>query len=58
MNFSLENDCHDHSVDSHGFTEDDANLLYEYLTKFLDLILGALTAAPKMLAPAIKIPLI
>jgi hypothetical protein len=28
-----------------------------YLTKFLDLILGAFTAAPKILAPAMKIPL-
>ena len=28
-----------------------------YLTKFFDLILGALTAAPSILAPDIKIPL-
>lgn len=30
---------------------------YQYLTKFLDLMRGALTAAPRILAPDIKMPL-
>jgi hypothetical protein len=31
--------------------------IMKYLTRFLDLIRGALTAAPRILAPEIKIPL-
>jgi hypothetical protein len=39
-----------------GFTKDNAELNMIYLTKFFDLIRGALTAAPRMLAPVMKIP--
>ena len=55
--FTLKNDCHDDSVNSHCLTENNTECMYKYLTKFFDLILGALTAAPRMLAPAMKIPL-
>lgn len=57
IDFSLQNDCHDDSVNSNGFTKDDAKLEGLYLTKFFDRIRGALTAAPRMVAPVMKIPL-
>ena len=50
--FSLEDDCHDDSVNGDGLAEDDAEWMPNYLTKFLERIRGALTAAPRMLAPA------
>jgi len=53
----LKDDCHDDPIDSNSFTKNDTELLFKYLTKFLDLILGALTAAPRILEPEIKIPL-
>jgi hypothetical protein len=53
----LQNDGHDDTVDGDGFTKDNAELNMIYLTKFFDLIRGALTAAPRMLAPVMKIPL-
>ena len=57
IDLALKDNCHNNTVDSHGLTEDDTGLLKKYLTRFLDLILGALTAAPRILAPAMKIPL-
>ncbi len=53
----MQNNRHDDSVDSNGFTKDDAKLKEQYLTKFFDRIRGALTAAPRMVAPVMKIPL-
>lgn len=49
---SLKDDGHDDSVNGDGFAEDDTELGPDYLTKFLERIRGALTAAPRMLAPA------
>lgn len=55
--FSLQDDRHDDSINSDGFTENNAVSIKKYLTKFFDRIRGALTAAPRMLAPVMKIPL-
>ena len=53
MNFSLQYDRHDDTVDSNSLAKNNTELMLMNLTKFFDRILGALTAAPKMLAPAI-----
>jgi len=55
--FSLQNDGHDDSINSDSLTKDNASLKIAYLTKFFDLIRGALTAAPRIVAPVMKIPL-
>jgi len=52
IDLSLQNDSHNDSINGHCFTENNAAFVYYYLTKFLERILGAFTAAPKILAPA------
>lgn len=51
VDLALQDDRHDHSVDGHCLAEDDAGLGQQYLTRFLERMRGALTAAPRMLAP-------
>ena len=51
VDLALQDDGHDDTVDGDGLAEDDAGLCGEYLTRFLERMRGALTAAPKMLAP-------
>jgi hypothetical protein len=57
IDFTLENDGHNHTVDSNSLAKDNAWLFILYLTKFFERIRGAFTAAPKMLAPEMYIPL-
>lgn len=52
IDLSLQNDGHNDSIDGDCLTENNAIFVYYYLTKFLERILGAFTAAPKILAPA------
>ena len=52
VDLSLEYDSHDHTIDSNCFTEDDTTFCKLYLTRFLERMRGALTAAPSILAPA------
>lgn len=51
VDLALQDDRHNHSVDGHRLAEDYALLCAEYLTRFLERIRGALTAAPRILAP-------
>ena len=57
VDLALEDDGHDDTVDGDSLAENHTDLPNAYLTKFLDLILGAFTAAPRILAPAMKMPL-
>lgn len=57
INLALQDNCHDDSINSYGFAKDNAVLVKINLTRFLERILGAFTAAPRILEPAINIPL-
>lgn len=57
VDLSLQDNCHDDTIDGHCLTEDYAKLLLSYLTRFLERIRGAFTAEPRILAPAMKMPL-
>jgi hypothetical protein len=53
----LENDGHNYTVYSNSLAKNNAWLCTLYLTKFFERIRGAFTAAPKILAPEMYIPL-